>query len=443
MSKRKYIVLLVMLLLGGLPAICRAADEGTLLKVVVLSRHGVRAPTQDNKILDLWSQKTWPIWPVAKGDLTPRGAELVTSMWQNLLKRFIDLNFLPKDVCSQASLVHVRADTDERTQATAQAILEGLAPNCSAGYYVSDDSVDPLFHPVKAGLYRYDPVTAVMDVLSMTSGSLENLQERLSGPVNLLGRIVGPISPTLCARFGLAGGCQLEDLPNAVSVAPDGKGVSISGALGVASSLAEIFLLEYGEWPEVSAGWGKVNSSILGQIMPVHSRVFDVVNRAPVVAWSNGSSLLNEITKALLGRHADTQINEARLMIYVGHDTNIANIGGLLGLNWQGKGYPLNGIPPAGALFFELWEKQGRKTILVRFFSQPPQALHAPFTGNVNTDIETHAPIVVNASAPPIVGQAIYNVNAFEEKVATATSGAPIAPVQTLHLQERAPVPQP
>ena len=58
-----------------------AADLGggdaKLLKMVVLSRHGVRSPTQSSETLESWSRKDWPEWPVKRGGLTPRGAKLV------------------------------------------------------------------------------------------------------------------------------------------------------------------------------------------------------------------------------------------------------------------------------------------------------------------------------------------------------------------------------
>ena len=58
----------------------QAADK--LVKIVVLSRHGVRSPTQNRTTLDQWSNKTWPRWPVRYGYLTERGHELVTAQWK-------------------------------------------------------------------------------------------------------------------------------------------------------------------------------------------------------------------------------------------------------------------------------------------------------------------------------------------------------------------------
>ena len=53
-----------------------------LLNVVVVSRHGVRSPTQSAEKLHGWSDKKWPAWPVAPGLLTSRGFYLVKATWK-------------------------------------------------------------------------------------------------------------------------------------------------------------------------------------------------------------------------------------------------------------------------------------------------------------------------------------------------------------------------
>lgn len=415
------------------PVQAAAGDDGRLLKIVVLSRHGVRAPTQKHDVLTQWSQRSWPVWPVKRGELTPRGAALVTAMWGNLGETFRRAGLLPQELCPRPGDVFVRADVDQRTRATARALLDGLAPDCHLGYAVTSEAIDPLFHPVKAGLYAFDPVGAAKDILSMTDGGLGHLQDDLATPLALVGQLAAPVSPGLCARFSLPPDCALSDIPNAVSVAPDGRSVGIAGSLAIASGMAEIFLLEYGEWPGAAAGWGQVDAATLRQVLPVHARVFDVVNRAPLVAWARGSSLLTEMEAALRGAHYDERCNKAALVVFVGHDTNIANLGALLGINWHLDEYPANGIPPAAALMLELWEKNGAREVRVNFFAQPPAALHAPLataTAMSPAELHAHAPQAATVSAPPVVGQARFPLEEFSARVAQATAGAPLAPRQ-------------
>lgn len=438
MAPLKLIVclLLALVLLPVAESYGEAQAEGKLLKIVALSRHGVRSPTQSDKTLELWSTKTWPAWPVQRGELTPRGYQLVRAMWQDLRARFYDQGLLGKEQCPPESSIFVRSDVDERDQATSRAILEGIGGKCKLGYAVTKDEIDPLFHPVKAGLYRFDPISVATDVLDMTRGGFDHLQETLAGPMNLLNKISGSPSPKLCAHFSLTPECLLVDIPNAVSVSPEGKDIKLVGGLSIASSMAEIFLLEYAQWPGVEAGWGQVNASTLAQVLPVHSRIFDVINRAPVVAWARGSSLLLEMTAALLDKHYDQRANKAKLVVFVGHDTNIANVGGLLGIRWLPKGYPYNGIPPGAVLMFELWEQNGKKEVRARFFAQKPEALHAPFVSGTGEKTEgydavAHAPMEASVKSPPIVGQVRYNLDVFDALVRKVISGAPLAPEQT------------
>jgi hypothetical protein len=62
---------------------------------------------------------------------------------------------------------------------------------------------------------------------------------------------------------------------------------------------------------------------------------------------------------------------EAKLVIYVGHDTNLANIGGMLKLDWQLGRYQQNETPPAGAMVFELLrDAAGKYFVRVSYVSQ-------------------------------------------------------------------------
>lgn len=443
-----------------------ADDDARLLKIVALSRHGVRSPTQELKTLSLWSERLWPHWPVERGHLTPRGARLVSAMWADMRGVLLNYGLLPDAACPPPGAVFVRADTDQRTRATARALLEGLAPDCAQGYAVADAKPDPLFHPVKAGLYAFDPAAAATNVLSMTDGGLDRLQEDFASPLALIDQLSAPPSPDLCSRFGLPPQCRLSDIPTSVSVSPEGRSVGLTGGLGIASSLAEIFLLEYGQWPGSPAGWGQVDGATLKQVLPVHSRIFDVVNRAPLVAWARGSSLLTEMAAALTGTHYDQRLNAASLVVFVGHDTNIANLGALLGVNWQARGYPPNDIPPAGVLFLELWGQGDRREVRVRFYAQPPEALHAPFAeeklllcgvpsrqrdvaspvqspdvrnellagDESSVDPRLHAPAAAEVSAPPVVGAARFELADFRQLVREKTAGAPLAPQQVPRL---------
>lgn len=433
------------------------SEPTRLLKIVALTRHGVRAPTQKAKTLALWSTRAWPQWPVPQGWLTPRGGQLVTAMWEDLRGELLRLGILPEGVCPPPGRIFVRADVDQRTRATARALLEGLAPGCNRGYAVADTDPDPLFHPVKSGLYAFDPAQVAGEVLRMADGDLNQLRQEQNEALIQLEALSAPVSAEFCARFNLPPNCGLADIPNFVSVAAGGNGVKLAGGLHAAASLAEIFLLEYAQWPESNAGWGQVDAQTLRQLLPLRVRVFDVINRAPHVAKANGASLLNAMTAALLGKHPDQRCNAAALTVFVGHDTNITQVASLLGLTWQAPGYPDDMVPPGGVLLLELWERNGQREVRPRFFAQSLEALHAPFAAPLPPEALTpgatppadpdraHKAGEAVVSAPPVVGAARFSLEDFQTRVRTALKGAPLAPdtAPPLHWDETPPLPVP
>lgn len=349
---------------------------GHLIKVVVLSRHGVRSPTQSSKTLLDWSQSVWPEWPVGRGELTPRGAELVTALWQHQRERFTTQGLFPDRTCPDPESVFVRADPEQRTRATAKALLEGLAPGCGLSF-VTEETLqpDPLFHPVEAGVCALNP--SAVDLQS----EREALERRLENPIRELAELSGPCAPDFCRRHGLAAGCTAADIPSRLSFHDNNHKIDLGGRLGIAASLVEILLLEYAQWPDKLPGFGPrhpVDRRLLERLLPIHSRVFALVNQNPSIAAHRGSALLAEMTAALAGVHPDPALNAAGLVAFVGHDTNIAAVTGLLGLRWHLPGYGEQEIPPASMLVLELWEQNGIPTVRASIFAQSLDTLRSP-----------------------------------------------------------------
>lgn len=377
----------------------RPREEPRLVKMVILARHGVRSPTQSADTLAQWSRRDWPEWPVRPGELTPRGAELVKRMWKQEGERLRRAGLLPaasgpagtdaarrnaarpEDGRPEAAdagkgAIYIYADRDERTQATAEAILSGLDPEGGVMYArYPYHGPDPLFHPVEAGYCALDPAAVERE---LPPRDVEELERSLAGPLHDIAAVLGPASPDLCRKHGLPEGCTIADVPTRLTLAKDNHTVHLKGGLGMGASAAEIFLLEYAQWPD-DAGWGQVDRAKLETLLPAHSRVFGAVNRAPAVASSRGSQLLLNIANALASEEAPECVEKARLVIYVGHDTNIAAVSGLLDLHWHLPGYAPDEIPPGGALALSLWQRpDGEYDVRAQFFAQSLETLHDP-----------------------------------------------------------------
>lgn len=354
-------------------------SEAKLLKVVALARHGVRAPVQKAETLAQWTEKAWPVWPVDRGELTPRGAALVSALWGEMRENLAWNNLLPDTGCPPAGSVYVYADNEQRTMATAAALLEGLAPGCGLPYAVTGTpGPDPLFHPVAAGLCSpaQNALPAEVNASSLTS--------TLHPDLAAMAKLTGPASAALCQNHGLPEGCTFADLPSRVVVSESGHAGRLDGGLAIGSSLAEIWLLEAAQWPGRDAAWGGLTPDGLSRMLNVHSRVFNALERAASVAVPDGSALLAAMTAALNGDNADPALNAAALTVFVGHDTSIAHVAALLGLHWKTAHYPADDVPPGSVLLLELWRTANagpvvRATFLAQGFdallSDDPQLL--------------------------------------------------------------------
>jgi 4-phytase/acid phosphatase len=79
----------------------------------------------------------------------------------------------------------------------------------------------------------------------------------------------------------------------------------------------------------------------------------------------------DKTTPGAVGRPRDT------VLILIGHDTNISNISGMLGISWHLPGYPANETPPGGALVFSLWQDSaGRRVVRTQYLAQTPDQMH-------------------------------------------------------------------
>src|SRR5262245_57943005 len=333
----------------------------TLVQVVLVSRHGVRTPTLSNDVLANFSREPWPAWKEPLGNLTAQGRRLATLMGRYHREALTAEKLLPASGCPPPGSVYVYADVFERTEQTAVALLEGLAPGCGIPMRSkSPAKVDGIFHPVPAGVCRIDALEAQSAVLARIGGGFADLDRRYAEEYEALQSILGCCAPAVCSALGHPASCTLPQLPTALTSLSGGAGISLIGGLSVASTAAEIFLLEYADGkPPQEVAWGRAGLDGIRKVLPLHDAAFDVLFRTPYLARRQGSSLLARAAGAVTGLSIgglpapEPAVRDARLVAYVGHDDNLAALGSLLNARWSLAGYPENETPPAGALVFE------------------------------------------------------------------------------------------
>lgn len=352
----------LLLPLTPLPAYAQSEPELKLESVVIVSRHGVRAPTKSTQLMQEITPDTWPGWPVKLGWLTLRGGELISYLGHYQRQRLVTDGLLAKNGCPKTGQVAIIADVDERTRKTGEAFAAGLAPNCAITVHTRSDtaSPDPLFNPLKTGVCQLDKANVTEAILNRAGGSITNFTDHRQTAFHELERVLNFPQSSLCLkREKQDESCSLTQvLPSELKVSTDN--VSLTGAVSLASMLTEIFLLQQAQgMPE--PGWGRItDSQQWNTLLSLHNAQFYLLQRTPEVARSRATPLLDLLLTALTPHNPQRQSYgvtlPTSLLFIAGHDTNLANLGGALGLNWTLPGQPDN-TPPGGELVFERWRR--------------------------------------------------------------------------------------
>ncbi len=359
------------LIAAALAADGATAAEHELVSAVIVSRHGVRSPTATRPPLATIAADPWPAWPVPPGFLTPRGAELARLLGAYYRDYYAGRGLVPAQGCPPPGDIFAWADVDQRTRATAEALLAGMFPDCGlAPGHLAGAKVDPLFHPTRAGICRIDPARARQAVLDRVGGSFATVISRYRGELAAMQSVLKCCGPALCRASSATASCTLDDLPTAI--AGSGDRLRLSGPIAIGSTAAEVFLLEYAQGlPEREVAWGRAATpAALRPLLKLHTLQFDLMQRTPYLAARQGSALVHRVVAAMrrsieTGAEADPPAGR-KLTLLVGHDTNLANIGGMLGLHWTLPSYLPDETPPAGALHFELLRERPTGAYAVR-----------------------------------------------------------------------------
>lgn len=359
------------LIAAAVPAFSHAASPAkgaglNVERVVMLMRHGVRPPTKAQPMPVGFAKDAWPTWPVAPGYLTPHGAQGVQRMGAYQRLALAQEGLFAARGCPSARDVAVIADSDERTIKTGEAFVAAFAPGCDlAVAHRPQDVADPMFSPLDETVGKPIPAEAARAAVLERLGP-GGLEARTAQARPLLQRLQGVYrccAPPFCEKYKVAAPCTLTDLPT--TLAAGGEKPSMEGALDLASTAAQILLLEYTDGkPMDQVGWGRATKADVEALLAFHPLEYDIVARPAYVAQRGAAPFLDVVSKAFAP-------GGAKLTLLVGHDTNIAHVGGALDLHWKAADYPANDPPPGGALGFELLrDAKGRQFVRAFFTAQ-------------------------------------------------------------------------
>ncbi len=342
-------------MLSGLPATplsARILPRGGLQleRVVIVMRHGVRAPLSGEVPSDTRTAQPWPRWSVPEGHLTAHGAAAMQVLARHDRRWFASLGLAR---CPAAGTVRIWTNTAERTIASGEAYAAGFAPGCAPSVgHLEGDRTDPLFEPLRAGATAFDPHQAIASIDRYTGG-MAALTARHRNTIALLNHILGCDGGQACSPV----------LPATLVPSADGRGIDLAGPIRATSGIAQVLLLQEAEgMPRRSVGWGRADPATIERVGALHAALFDVFTRSPYMAAHQASVLGHHIIDTLSARRAP------RLEILVGHDTNVTAIAAALKVDLDAPGFARNDVAPGGALVFERLRDRRSGARFIRVF---------------------------------------------------------------------------
>ena len=312
-----------------------AAQEDELKFVVVISRHGVRSPTGKLDQLNRYSRQPWPAWSVSPGYLTEHGYKLMTQFGSYDRELWGKQGLFSVDGCEDAKHITIIADSDQRTRETGKALAAGIAPGCTIDVHaLPEGTPDPLFHSLEAGIGNPDKLLATAAIRGRIGPNPQELATAYRSQLEALEDVLrGCASEPDCGPAGKAE--SLFDVASSIGPGKSDHLVELRSPLGIASTMTENFLLEYTEGMKASdVGWGRVDGQKLRALLQLHSASEDIERRTGYIARVQSSNMLSHLLKsmeqAVSGQPVQGALSrpEDRVLLLVGHDTNVSNIAG-------------------------------------------------------------------------------------------------------------------
>jgi 4-phytase / acid phosphatase len=342
-----------------------SAGEPKLKFAVILTRHGIRSPIWPPQLLNSYSSDPWPNWGVPPGNLTPRGSKLMTLFGSYYHLYFSAAGLLHAAGCEDAGHIHIRADVEQRTRDTGRSLAAGMMSGCRVEVQTVGEGKDPLFTPWVAGVGKPDRVLAATSISGRIGANPTALVAIYRHAFDTLREVLFGCAPDAsCSAEDQPGKQSLLKQPSVVEAGKGDHAADLQGPLRTGSTLAEDFLLEYVSGMEgKDLGWGRVDAAKLLEVMRIHAAYADLARQTPYMARLQASNLLNHVLRSMEQALSNSLVPGSvgkpgdRVLILVGHDTNISNVAGMLGISWLLDGYQRDDTPPGGALVFELWQQ--------------------------------------------------------------------------------------
>ena len=337
MTLRTVAVCALAALTAAAPGAARAAG---IKLVAVVAASGVQVP--DEKPLRAYASRPWPRWNLPPAALTAHGAQLATALGVSYRAYYAHAGLFDASGCNVDAYAYASALPAAR--ASAQVLLAGFAPGCTAVVDGAGAEPDAIFPPIAATAFASPAPLAPED-----AAALRDLDALLDCASNACRRVASPQN------------------------------------LGVAADAVTALRSEYDDGlPGAHAGWGHLDLSLLRELTRLPVLRYQLENRDASAARATASGLavqlLDTLQQAASGKRSQTAHvpQRARFALFVANAGYVAALGTLLGASWTLPESPTDDVPPGGALVFELHEpdrRGGEAFVRTSFVAQPDDAM--------------------------------------------------------------------
>lgn len=316
-------LLIASLMLSGILTFAKTtkSSDYKLEEVVVLSRHGIRAPLSGkNSILDQVTTHKWNEWTANTSELTLKGGYLETMMGQ-YFRKWLEAEGLFKDgECPTNDTVNIYSNSMQRTIATANYFKAGFMPVCNFNvvHRYSPSKMDPVFFPRLTKVNENFKEQAVKEILATEKAkNMKEYTEKLAPSFKEIEDLLDMKDSYACKKDNL---CKLDDYDTKLYFEL-GKEPNLSGSLKLATRIADALVLQYFEVPDdKEAGFGKILTEKQWESISHVKDVYgDVLFSAPIVA-------INVAHPLLVYMQDELNAPNRKLTYLVGHDSNLASI---------------------------------------------------------------------------------------------------------------------
>lgn len=321
-----------------------------LTKVLVLSRHNLRAPLTST--LARMTPKDWPKWNVELGHLTPKGA-LLESYMGEYFTAWLEKEGLLSKPCPEEKSVYIYANTRQRTKATAQAFSEAAFKNCNVTVNFKNISkMDPIFNPVVRNTTESFIELAKQEMFDkLAKSDLEDVYLALNDITDLK-------NSAICKEDGY---CDLSKDKDDI-IFEVGSEPNVAGPFFISNAMVDSFLMSYYEGLK-DIGWGKIENE-------EHWKLLTKVVIENQNVRFNLTTAAKDLVKPLISYIKENIDRDTKFTLLVGHDSNLSPL--LTCMEFRPFVLPeqFEHTPIGGKLVFQKWTDDANDFLKVEFVYQ-------------------------------------------------------------------------